>query len=379
MLPTVAPDPPTPNDLRRVATCRTRPYYRPSSGSRPPQRPPIPGRRGGSWRPTPPSASIPAWTSASSWLSSLAAALQTREGDARRRQLRIRLETALDVAAEDARAADSRTGRHVTTAHATVAAILGCSSKTVQRARLLVEALGYATTVTGGRYLTSTERAAAHLVHGGDQRRMASERALTLPRTSANVHLPRRGDSSSTTSVSSGLPSDGVASRPPRRKNQKRNNQRTRPSLAVQKLAAGLARDVPWLARMHIGRLCHGLEVLKVDHDGWTSRDLLTVLDAYRRLHGWAGIDPSHQRDPVALFIAQLRPALAEVTETPKARRRREQHDRESQSASAAASRAQLAAHQADPAVQERISQAQADARAALRAVLSRSRVRRHS
>lgn len=371
MLPTVAPDPPTPSPLRRVASCRPRPYYRPTSGPRTTQRPPIPGRRGGSWRPTSPPTAQPGWPGATGWLAGLTAMLQTLEGDTRRRQLAIRLETVLDVAAEDARAADSRTGRHVTTAHATVAAILGCSTKTVQRARLLLEGLGYATTVTPGRYLTTAERAAARLVHGGDQRRMASERTLTVPRSSTNVHLPRRGASSPTSLVRDGLPSSGIAARHRRRQPQKRVK-KDRPSLAVQKLGAGLARDVPWLARGHIGHLCHGLEALNLDNIGWTARDVLTLLDTHRRNHGWAGIDPAHQRNPVALFIAQLRPALAGVTETPNDRRRREQAARTAQAAAAAVARDQLEAQLADPAAQQRTRQAQAEARAALQAVLSR-------
>lgn len=46
-------------------------------------------------------------------------------------------------------------------------ALLGCSDKTVQRARLLMEGLGYATTVVAGRYLTTEERVAARLARRG--------------------------------------------------------------------------------------------------------------------------------------------------------------------------------------------------------------------
>ena len=124
MLPTVAPDPRSAIPLRQFHRCRTRSYYRPrglvtGAGTTAP----IPGRRGGSWRP-PARTSVPAWSGATAWLHALQAVLASPAGEVHRRRLSVRLETAVDVAAEDARAADSRTGRHVTTSHATVAALL---------------------------------------------------------------------------------------------------------------------------------------------------------------------------------------------------------------------------------------------------------------
>lgn len=380
MLPTVAPDTRLATPLPPGSACRTRRYYRPRGGtSRPAITPPVPVRRGGSWRPSAPVAA-PVWPGASAWLERLQAVLLSPAGEVHRRRLQVSVETALDVAVEDARAADSRTGRHVTTAHATVATLLGCSSKTVQRARLLVEALGYAATVTAGRYLTSEERAAARLAHGGDQRRMASERALTVPRLHQDVHLPRRGEVPALVSPRSGLPKHAQArareGRKPRNKPRTHQQPVVRP-LAVQRLAADLARRLPWLARGHIGTLCDALAVLGLDADGWTARDVIAHLDADNIEAGRYQPAPNSQRNPVGLFVVQVKRALTGV-EPPVPRRRREADARAVQkaedAAAATAVRAQLAAQQADPEAQARIATAKATIRAALRTARHRSR-----
>ena len=203
MLPTIAPARPessrsTIRDVSHVgddALSRPRRYYRPCTGPRDVRSTIARSCRGRAWRPAngptlPPT--VPVWPSAAHWLETLAAALRTPQGEELRAAAKVSADTLIDVAAADARAADSRTGRGVTTAHETVAKALGCSAKTVQRARTLLEALGFARTVVRGRYLTTQERAAATAHHGGDQRRMASERALLIPRSLSNVHLPRR-------------------------------------------------------------------------------------------------------------------------------------------------------------------------------------------
>lgn len=380
MLPTVAPRSRSATPHTFSSACRTRPYYRPrglvtGAGTTAP----IPGRRGGSWRP-PARTAVPAWSGATAWLHGLQAMLASPAGEVHRRRLSVRLETALDVAAEDARAADSRTGRHVATSHATVAALLGCSTKTVQRARLLVEAVGYATTVTEGRYLTTTERAAARLVHGGDQRRMASERALTVPRPSSDVHLPRRGAVSALPKSRSGLPKRAqararVATRP------KKTHQLTpvRP-LAVQQLAADLARRLPWLARSHIGTLCDALTTLGLDATGWTAADIIEYLDADNAEAGRYQPNPDSQRNPIGLFFLQAQRALAGV-EPPVARRRAAAQARAARraadAAAAQAERDRLAEIAANPQAQARIRTAQESMRQMVADVQRRQRLAR--
>ena len=68
---------------------------------------------------------MPVWSSAAHWLETLAAALRTPQGEELRAAAKVSADTLIDVAAVDARAADSRTGRGVTTAHETVAKALG--------------------------------------------------------------------------------------------------------------------------------------------------------------------------------------------------------------------------------------------------------------
>lgn len=311
----------------------------------------------------------PAWTSAAGWLDSLAAHLVTPEADQIRRQTSIRAETVLDVAAEDARAADSRTGRHVSTAHATVAALLGCSTKTVQRARTLVEQLGYAVTVAAGRYLTSTERLAAHEHHGGHQHRIASERALTVPRLSTNVHLPRRGQVVNTVQLRSNSPRRATARRG-RTATRTRSTNEAQP-LAVQQLAAALASRLPWLARGHIGSLCSALTTLGIDATTWTARDVIERLDAANAAAGRTQPAAQDQRNPIGLFISQARTALAGVESPVRSR----DHDRQARQAQRTNRLAAMAAEKcrrdtlaADGEAQSRISDAQQSIRALLAA-----------
>lgn len=263
------------------------------------------------WRPapaTPLPATVPVWSSADTWLHSLSATLHTVEGEQARAAAHVRLDTVLDVAAAEARAADSRTGRGVTTSHETVAVWVGCSVATVRRVRALMIVLGHACVVTEGRYLTTAEREAAHEAHGGRQIRMASERALIQPRSTANEHLPLWGQISSTSSVSRNVPTHararvGAASRPST-KNQSRS---PRPTLAVQVLAGHLAARLPWLAAGHIGHLCRTLTTLGIDADGWTAQDVIDLLDRRNAVHGLYSLPVGSQRAPLALFAHQMR------------------------------------------------------------------------
>ncbi|NYJ76589.1 hypothetical protein HNR15_003607, partial [Allobranchiibius huperziae] len=103
-----------------------------------------------------------AWTSPEAWLEQLRAALLSPEGIEATATDRIRAATVLDVAAVEARAANARTGRDVCTAHETVATVVGCSVATVRRARAVLQRIGYAVTLTPGRYLTAAERLEAN-------------------------------------------------------------------------------------------------------------------------------------------------------------------------------------------------------------------------
>lgn len=405
MLPTIAPARPQSSGSTTTAillaeveedagTLRpTRRYYRPSCGPRDVRSAIARSCRGRAWRPaqgpTLP-ASVPVWSSAAHWLETLAAALQTTEGEKLRAAAKVSADTLIDVAAADARAADSRTGRGVTTAHDTVANALGCSAKTVQRARSLLEALGFARTVVLGRYLTADERAAAHAHHGGHQRRMASERALLVPRSLSNVHLPRGGCLSSHVPSHSDVPKradtrTGAAGRQ-ESTTANRHRRTSRPPIGVQRLAAGLAQRLPWLARGHIGSLCHTLLALGLDDTGWTAHDVIDMLDRRNVALGLYSPASGSQRDPLALFAHQVRAARADVQEPPRLRRGREaaaratEHAR--QRAEQAAHAARIKAELADPLVQARIADAKRQIREQLlaaRTTTARAAAQQHT
>ncbi|MGN6413950.1 hypothetical protein [Flexivirga sp.] len=232
----------------------------------------------------------------------------------------IRAVTVLAVARVDARSADRRTGRNLSSAHATVAAAVGRSVSTVRRARSVIAELGYAVTITRGRYLTAAERAASRAVQGAAQIRAASLRALTLPREAFNTrpgreHLPRRGRPTGDLTSSIALPTRTAARG--RNSTTTRHKPRRRPHRAaaprprgVQRMAARVAARQPWLARGHIGRLCDALTRLDLD-PAWTARDLIDALDQHNRARGMYALPANSQRNPLALFITQVRSATA--------------------------------------------------------------------
>lgn len=383
MLPTITPlrvqtEPP---DAR--ACPRRRSYYVPSCGPRDVRARLRRTCHGSAWQPAHEAtlpATVPVWSGAADWLSRLGAALDGPQGVTAREQtnLSIRTATVLDVAAVDARAANSRTGRDVMTAHETVATELGCSPKTVQRARTLIEALGYARTVVRGRYLTAQEREEARQHHGKTQLRMASRRALVVPRPQPNVHLPRRGDLCSQGSVRKYLPkhAQARAEAAPRPATKKKAAARSgvRPPLGVQRLAARIAERLPWLRGTHLWALCRTLMALDVDETGWTARDVIELLDRRNVALGLYSLPSGSQRAPLRLFAHQLRHALADVAEPPRLLREREAAaaaaERERQRAARAEQAAQLAAERNDPATQARV----AHSIARIREELARSR-----
>ena len=173
--------------------------------------------------------------------------MRTPEGESARAAAHVAVDTLLLVAAADAAVADAATGRNVTTAHDTVAAQLGMSAKTVQRARTLLERLGLAVTVWAGRYLTALERAAARARRGVTQLRAASTRALISPKQAValvpveNVQLPRRGQPTPTTHHSKRSPTRVTA--------RGKTASATPTPVGVQKLAAQLSLRMPWLVR----------------------------------------------------------------------------------------------------------------------------------
>jgi len=272
--------------------------------------------------------------------------------------------------------ADVRTGRNVATAHDTVAAQLGMSAKTVQRARTLLERLGLAVTVWAGRYLTLAERAAARARHGASQLRAASTRALISPKQAValvpveNVQLPRRGHHPPQPHLSKKSSTRVTARRKP--------SSRTPIPVGVQRLAAQLAQRMPWLARnRHIGALAKLLHRHDLDADaGWTATRLLRVLEQHNRATGHVVPDSAVQRNPLGYLnwlltgaakqltspsgarATKPRPVAAWLIEDAERRRQLAAEDPAAIAAAIAALRAQMSAPRPQPGTAPRVSAA---------------------
>lgn len=249
----------------------------------------------------PPHARVACWTTRTQWLITVRCALAAPEGAAALTRHHIRLETVICVAKADAAAADVATGRSVTTAHATAARQIGCSAKTVQRARQVLADLGLAVITAVGRYLNSAERAAARAA-GLRQDRMASTRHLTTPKHWArhaadqNVHLPRSGSFQRNLTRS-------VVTKRKRRQGQVAGHGH---GLAMQRLAAKIVARASWLAGgRHLGALMGVLAGEGIDPARTSATRILEAID--RAGGGW--MTPSDQKHPLAWLRWGLRRA----------------------------------------------------------------------
>lgn len=326
--------------------------------------------RRGSWAlpaPVGAYAELPAWWSAEAWFDAVMDVLRTPEGEELRRAARVAADTLLRVAYADRSSADRITGRGVTTAHETVAAQLGMSWKTVQRARHLLEAMGLAVTVAEGRYLTASEREQARRAHGSAQVRAASTRALVMPaavtqgrapknrQAVENVHLPVSPSGEQVSHVLKSSPKralprarKGAASRRPASRKRNRPSAIEAPrAIAVQQLAARLQHRMPWLVRgVHIGRLCSLVERLQLVEHGWTVQQLVDRIDENARAAGIRVADQGDQRDPLGYLAWLLRSTVPADELAPFEQVARERRERVAAALSAraadAARRAQI-------------------------------------
>lgn len=266
------------------------------------------------------SPSVPGWSSRSRWLTALTIMLATPEGDKVRREISVKAATVLEVAKCDADAADN-TGRDVRTSHASVAERLGCSTKTVQRARTLIMRLGLAIEALRGRYLTEAERIRAALTHGGRQTRCASTRHLTLPQTIAqkissnkNVYLP---SSRKVSPISS--PSKMVTKRS-KDKTEVKKTDNTDRSLTMQRLAAQLKRSMSWLLRekstgktLHIGHLLRILTQAGINPERTSATDIHRAIELTNG--GRETLDGRTAHAPLGYFAHLLRQAKPTIDE----------------------------------------------------------------
>lgn len=368
--------------------------------------------RSGSWSPEPAPGTygpLPAWTSGAHWFDALMDVLATSTGEELRRAARVAPDTLLRVARADWLVADVDTGRGVTTAHETVAAALGMCGKTVQRARALMESLGFAATVLEGRYLTRAERHEAHAAHGGRQLRVASTRALIMPRpvttiaavptsrtietfgSVENVHLPRRRPLTSTTPVKRHSPTRGeprseAASRQPRRRSDAKRNSTGRPavprSIELQRFAAALAQRIPWLARgVHIGHVVGMLDRTGIDVSEWSVEGLMFAMNTWLSRDGRRVPETFTSRNALGFYGWVIRRVITEHSQLDTARRvadAQRDADRARAAAERAAEAARLASIDKDE-VDHIIAQMKADQREFKRAAREREMARKRS
>jgi hypothetical protein len=367
--------------------------------------------RTGSWTPQAPAgayAAVVAWRSGAAWLDALMDALATVKGEELRRRISIAPATFLAVANADRLAADGATGRGVATAHETVAQRLGMSAKTVERARTLMQRLGFAVTIVEGRYLTRAERAAAHAVHGGRQVRAASLRALTVPRSQdlpqavENVELPRRGSLNSSTylpeihTTQAHAPAEAATRQPRTTGGRKTRNQfrsRAPRSILLQRFAAELcskpspgARRLPWLGRgRHIGAVVTMLERAGVDPTRFTVDGLMATLDRHVQEHHIRVPEIAHQVNPLGYYAWLLRQVVAKshptVDEERTARDERRRAEREQRAAELAADIERVAAINTAEvaAIIDQMKHDQAERDAATRRRKAEDRTRRYA
>lgn len=269
---------------------------------------------------------------------------------------KIKADTVIMVARDDASTADSTSGRGVTTSRETVAKRLGMSGRHVGTARGILEALGASVTIVRGRHLSPQERSLARKAHGSYQEAAGSVRALTMPALTAETHtddprgaepiseavpvdtfhLPRRGSVNKTPPVKKYSPTraearEKAAARPKLKRKSQPRSQRAPRDLETQRFVWAIAQRFllsdgsaprpgaplrPGVLRggRHIGNLTRILERNRITPRRYTPQSLADALQ--RLIEAGKLRSPRYEelRDPLAHFAWTLR-RLNELTE----------------------------------------------------------------
>jgi len=230
-----------------------------------------------------------------------------------------RRETLFKVAQVLADHADSNTGREVRVSNRTIARLLHVQVRTVQRHLRDLSDLGLVHTVEVGRHLTTRERIAVYEATDRVVTRMASTRALTLPREVAQM-LPAPQTCTDVTPLRASARShdlpfvDGTNALRTRRRTTRTTPRTPRKprSLPLQRLAGRLAARLGWLARArHIGVLCDALTASGVDPELWTASDVCAAVDGWHTTHGRRPL-ASEASNRLGWLVWALRSAIAE-------------------------------------------------------------------
>ncbi|WP_336794311.1 hypothetical protein [Gordonia malaquae] len=233
-----------------------------------------------------PAATIPCWPSRQSWLATVEREIASASGAAALAEHSVTADRVAQVARVCAEAADGRTGRHCTLAHASIAAQAGVSESVSKRVRRVLTSMGLAVTLVVGRRLTTAEIDAAARHHGGVQRGVASDLALTIPVGMVPADpLPSRGSSKISSSVPEELTKRArrarEQARTPKKSTSKRPGAVRSISMAVKRLVAGLLRRCRGL-EVGVGRLSRIWRVVAasgIDAGRWSAADVVAELN----------------------------------------------------------------------------------------------------
>jgi hypothetical protein len=301
-------------------------------------------QRGNSWAlPVEPGhhGRVPVWSGRAQWQRQVRALLNSDPGAELCKSNSVSTEATFAVAVVHAGLAESRTGRGVTAARATIAQRAGVSESVVKRARRVLTALGVAAELVRGRYLTTLEAMAAEAHHGRRQIRAASVWALSSPvdavravaapigrtatrkitraarRTAAyrariaarivDPQQPGRGPLSPSGGFSLESSSSKYSPRRARaRAGMTRKERRDNPRpIHLQRAAGQLLAHAPALNRAgHVGVVCDVLERSGVDTTRWSGRDISLELTEDTQNRGW--VWPSRIRHPAAFLQYRL-------------------------------------------------------------------------
>lgn len=200
-------------------------------------------------------------------------------------------------------------GRRCVVRPDTLASVLTCSPRQVQRTNACARELGLEVVVLRGRMLTQAERWQAY-DRGSRQRGLATETALTVPRDQISPvdHVtPPRGEPETTKrNCLLGFPhgltagSTEAATRPRPQKGRRKGS----PSWV---LAVDVTRNVPWLRRETPHRLVGVLARYVNCPQRWTGADIAAALNARdRRLQQPTMTEAVIRTRPAVLLAAAL-------------------------------------------------------------------------
>lgn len=206
--------------------------------------------------------------------------------------------------------AHERTGRGCIVRPDSLASVLVCDVRTVQRAQACARELGLEVVIRQGRMLTWAERMRV-FNRGSRQRGLSTEVAFTTPdplRTAVDLATPpKRSKTPRKTGLNTGVPRAASGTKaeatpsPP-------SNKKRRGDPEARTLALNLPKYVPWVATERPGRLIPALTRFVHCATPWTAQDVALALDDLMQRQGLPAVTPGRIRTrPAVLLAHQLR------------------------------------------------------------------------